>query len=150
MEAGGSECREHILEQLRRTSYLQDVGKVREQERKLEGSPSDGLGTNCTFAENAETIAKFMFRPDFQRTRVICGLAKYILYIAALSHPCDRGIRPPWMAEVSKMQEHFFDQYILYIAALSHPCDRGIRYILYIKKTRLNGRVFYYYALWGA
>jgi len=47
---------------------------VREQERKLEGSPSDGLGTNCTFAENAETIAKFKFQPDCQRTRAICGL----------------------------------------------------------------------------
>ncbi len=44
----------------------------------------------------------------------------YILYIAALSHPCDRGI-----------------PYILYIAALSHPCDRGIPYILYIKKPDL-------------
>ncbi|MCH7696916.1 MAG: hypothetical protein IIB73_11635 [Proteobacteria bacterium] len=42
-------------------------------QRKLEGSPSDGLGTNCTFAENAETIAKFMFQPDLQRTRAICG-----------------------------------------------------------------------------
>ncbi len=90
MEAGGSECREHILEQLPRTSYLQDVGKVREhdrmdaggraksgtlaEERKLEGSPSDGLGANCTFTGNAETIAKFMFQPDLQRTRAICGL----------------------------------------------------------------------------
>ena len=75
MEAGGSECREHILEQLPRTSYLQDIGKVREQERKLEGSPSDWPGANCTFTGNAETVAKHMFRPDFQRTRAICGLA---------------------------------------------------------------------------
>ncbi len=45
------------------------------EERKLEGSPSDGLGTNCIFAENAGTIAKLMFRPDFQRTSAICGLA---------------------------------------------------------------------------
>ncbi len=29
------------------------------------------------------------------------------------------GIRPPWMAEVSKMQEHFFD---LPLATLVHPC----------------------------
>ncbi len=31
-------------------------------------------------------------------------------------------IRPPWMAEVSKMQEHFFD---LPLAALMHPCTAG-------------------------
>ncbi len=43
------------------------------EERKLEGSPSDRPGANCTFAENAETIAKFMFQPDFQRTRARCG-----------------------------------------------------------------------------
>ncbi len=59
MEAGGSECREHILEQLPRTS---------------EDSPSDWPGANCTFTGNAETVAKHMFRPDFQRTRAICGL----------------------------------------------------------------------------
>ena len=44
------------------------------EERKLEGSPSDGPGTNCTFDGIAETIAKHMFRADFQCTRAICGL----------------------------------------------------------------------------
>jgi len=30
-----------------------------------------------------------------------------ITRIAAPAHPCARGIRPPWMAEVQKMQEQF-------------------------------------------
>ncbi len=71
-------------------SYLQDVGKGREhdymdaggrvtpgavtEERKLEGSTSDGASTNCIFVGNAETIAKQLFQPYFQRTRTICGL----------------------------------------------------------------------------
>ncbi len=44
------------------------------EERKLEDSPSDGPGTNCTFTGNTEHIAKHMFRPDCQRTRAIIGL----------------------------------------------------------------------------
>ncbi len=47
-------------------------------QRKLEGSPSDGPGTNCTFVGIAETISKHMYRPDFHRTRAICGLIVYI------------------------------------------------------------------------
>ncbi len=61
-----------------RTRYLQDVGKGREQERKLEGSPSDCSGTNCTFCGSTETIAIHIFRPDFQHTRAICGLTLLI------------------------------------------------------------------------
>jgi len=37
---------------------------------------------------------------------------RYILYMAAISHPCDRSI-----------------PYILYMAAFSHPCDLSIPYI---------------------
>ena len=33
------------------------------EERKLEDSPNDRPGTNCTFTENTEHIAKHMFRP---------------------------------------------------------------------------------------
>ncbi len=84
---------EQRREQLPRTSYLQDVGKGREhdcmdaggrvtpgavtEERKLEGSPSSGSGTNCPLGRNAKTIAKLMIQPDIQRTRAICGLKLY-------------------------------------------------------------------------
>tara|TARA_R110002167_G_scaffold91267_3_gene245548 strand:- start:40 stop:264 length:225 start_codon:yes stop_codon:yes gene_type:complete len=40
---------------------------------------------------------------------------RYILYMAAISHPCDRSI-----------------PYILYMVAFSHPCDLSIPYILYM------------------
>ncbi len=38
------------------------------------------------------------------------------------------GIRPPWMAEVSKMQEHFFD---LPLVTLALPCAAGVRELLW-------------------
>ncbi len=57
-----------------RPSYLQDVGKGREQERKLEGSPSGNYDTNCIFGENVKFLAGYCIQPDEQHTRAISGL----------------------------------------------------------------------------
>ncbi|MEE8320856.1 MAG: hypothetical protein V3R68_03320, partial [Gammaproteobacteria bacterium] len=57
-----------------RPSCLQDAGKGREQERKLEGSPSGANGTNCTFAGNAENLVRQRNQVIFKRTRATCGL----------------------------------------------------------------------------
>jgi hypothetical protein len=57
----------------------------------------------------------------------------YILYMVAISHPCDCSI--PYILYMAAIS-HPCDRsipYILYMAAISHPCDRSIPYILYIK-----------------
>ncbi len=66
MEAGGSECLEHILEQLPRSGSL----RVRQAM----------VWYKLYFSRNAETFTKHMFRPDFQRTRAICGLKIFTSY----------------------------------------------------------------------
>ncbi len=58
-----------------RPSCLQDAGKGREQERKLEGSPSGAKGTNCAFVGNAETLVMQRNKPVPQRARGTYGLA---------------------------------------------------------------------------
>ena len=78
-------------------------------------------------------------------SRVLHGI-RPSLYIAAPLHPCSRGIRPPWMAEMSELQELFPTVHPVHrrssasmqprhtvhpvIAAPLHPCSRGIQYIL--------------------
>ena len=46
------------------------------EERKLEDSPNDRPGTNCTFTENTEHIAETYVSANCQRTRAICGLIR--------------------------------------------------------------------------
>ncbi len=53
----GNMCAQNASKQV---AYM-DVGKGREQERKLEGSPSDRPSTNCIFDKKAETIATYRF-----------------------------------------------------------------------------------------
>ena len=53
-----------IIDASEQVAYM-DVGKGREQERKLEGSPSDRPGTNCIFDKKSEIIATCRFQADF-------------------------------------------------------------------------------------
>ena len=57
----GSMCAQNASEQV---AYM-DVGKGREQERKLEGSPSDRPGANGIFGSKAETIATYGILAEF-------------------------------------------------------------------------------------
>jgi len=64
-------------------------------QRKLEDSPGDGPGTHFTFTGNAETNAKRLFRPDFQRTRAICGLVAWTGARFVLLSLADIGLVQP-------------------------------------------------------
>jgi len=67
-----------------------------------------GCPLRCQYCDTAYAFqgGQSMSLPD-----ILAQVAQYM--------PVAPGIRPPWMAEVSKMQEHFFD---LPLAALVHPC----------------------------
>ena len=61
MEPSGR--RKHVRAKRARTSYLQDVGKGREQERKLEASPRGNNSTNCIFGKTQKIMQSNAYSP---------------------------------------------------------------------------------------